>query len=376
MEEQKLHILTISSWYPTENKPFLGNFIKRHVDLISSKHFVTVLNLQSGKDISSTTIQKKTNGNLTEIFVEYPDSRNPFAKLFRAKKAFKKAVREIDKIDLIHGHIILSKGLQFIWAKKHFKKPLVVTEQASYYGNEISKNWSLKDKMIVNQVMKHADCVTAVSPFLKDEIEKLFPGKSVEVFPNVIDTRIFSKVEKHPNLIPKFVHISTLDERFKNVSGMIKAAHLLKSEMGSRFNLKIISDESYQKWEDKVREMKLEDCVSFAGPMQMPEIANELSQADAMILFSNYETFSCVIAESWATGTPVISTPVGIAKSLNPAFGIQVDVNDIEGLKNAMKQFAEGNVNFEYDKIRKKSEEYFPGKVLEMIERIYEKVLQ
>ena len=139
--KDKLHILVLSSWYPTAEQPFLGNFVKRHVDLLAQKHQVTVLNLQSDTAVTAIMKEEKTSGNLTEIFVKYPAAGNPFSKWNNARKAFKQGIQDIQQVDLIHGNVILSKGFQFLWAKKHFNKPLIVTEHASYFRKAVSDNW-------------------------------------------------------------------------------------------------------------------------------------------------------------------------------------------------------------------------------------------
>lgn len=374
--KDKLHILVLSSWYPTAEQPFLGNFVKRHVDLLAQKHQVTVLNLQSDTDVSSITEETKTTGNLTEIFVRYPAAGNPFSKWKNARKAFKQGVQHIQPIDLIHGNVILSKGLQFLWAKKHFNKPLIVTEHASYFRKAVSDNWSWKDKIIVKKVIQHADCITAVSPFLKSEIQAVFPELKVEILPNVIDPNVFSLVPKQATEIPQFVHVSTLDERYKNISGIIAACEKLKAEMGTVFQLLVISDEPYEKWVLQVKASKLDDCIRFAGPMSPKSIAEALQKADALVLFSHYETFSCVVAESWSTGTPVISTPVGIATQLDSELGIQVADNDVEALKNALKSFVLKSEKYDAEKISAQATAYYPEKVLKVMEDLYASLLK
>lgn len=369
-----LHILVLSSWYPTPEQPFLGNFVKRHVDLIATRHKVTVLNLQSDDVIQGIAITKNQQGNLTEVFARYPDSRNPFIKWRNARKAFRQACKEIRNVDLIHGNVILSKGLQFVWAKKHYKKPLIVTEHGSYFRQEKRENWSFMEKLTVRKVFKHADIITAVSPFLQSEIQVAFPGKSISILPNVIDPEVFSWQPETVSPITTFIHVSTLDERFKNVKGILDACKELKNA-GASFRMRIVSDEPYTMWQQYSKEASLEAYVSFGGPMSADDVAHEMRSADALVLFSNYETFSCVVAEAWATGIPVISTPVGIARNMEQETGIQVEINDTEGLAAAMQRVISGNTAFDSAKTRERSSAYFPEKVLDVIEDIYQSVI-
>jgi glycosyltransferase involved in cell wall biosynthesis len=369
--DKKLHILFLSSWYPTDIKPLLGNFVKKHIDLVAQKHFVTVIDLQADTIIKSHEISKTSNDNLTEIIVKYPKSSNPIRQYINAKKAFRHGVQSVENVDIIHGNIILSKGLQFIWAKKYFQKPLVITEHASYFSKPKSKSWNWKEKYILKSVIKNVDVFTAVSEFLKNEILYSFPDLKIEILPNVIDDSIFTLKQKTESSKTKFIHISTLDERYKNINGIIDACNFLKNQGETNFELEIISDENYDTIQKKVINLSLQNLIKFSGPLQTSEIAKNIQQSNALVLFSNYETFSCVIAEAWATGTPVISTNVGIANQLNNQLGIQVSKNDIASLVNAMKQIIDKKVVFDQHKLKEASVPFNSNNVLKSIEDIY-----
>lgn len=375
MQKSLPHILMIASWYPTPEKPFLGNFVERHIQLIATHYQVTVLHLQSSRNIKEISLRSRTTGNLREILVDYPASVNPLIKYKNAQKAFKKGIENISEVDLIHGHVILSKGLQFLWAKKHFKKPLIVTEHASYFRKEILQSRSFKDRLILRKVIKAAATVTAVSDFHQQEINSLFPAIKIDILPNVIDDQLFNFQKKDKNSKPCFVHISTLDEQFKNISGIIAACQQLHATIGNNFLLKIISDEPSEKWQHIVHELNLNDCISFYGPLHPKDIAEILHKADALVLFSNYETFSIVVAESWATGTPVISTPVGIAINLPKKLGIQIATGNVQELTNAMRTVIDNDTSFDTSSMMEKAQQYTEKKVLEKINEIYHRFI-
>lgn len=323
---------------------------------------------------STFELNTQQEKNLKTITVSFPANRNPLKKWWNLRKAFRMATREIHHVDIIHGNVILPKGIQFVWAKKQFKKPLIVTEHASYFETSKRKNWRFLERMTIQKVIQQADLITVVSPFLQAEVEAAFPRLKVELLPNVIDERIFEIKSTPENQFTRFVHISTLDERYKNVAGILESCVQLKKQIGSIFQLLIISDEPYEKWQQKVKSLNLENCVSFAGPMNSEQIAVELQKADATILFSSYETFSCVVAESWATGTPVISTPVGIAKNLKSTVGIQVQNQDNAGLTQAMLSIVQKEHIFNPEEIRHEASAYFQRQVLERIEAIYQAI--
>jgi glycosyltransferase involved in cell wall biosynthesis len=60
--------------------------------------------------------------------------------------------------------------------------------------------------------------------------------------------------------------------------------------------------------EERVRQLDLQDVVSFAGPVADEEKWSEYQKADLFILPTYSENFGIVVAEALATGCPVLTT--------------------------------------------------------------------
>ena len=364
MTEQKRHILILSSWYPNRENTFIGNFVQRQAELLSSMFEVTVLITKSDSSLNKIEIVQTNKNQLSEIIVYYPKGNTIFQKYLQQKKAFKAGIQLIKKVDLIHGHVMLPKGLQFITAKKIFNCPLLITEHGSYFRSEIKENRSFLEKIILKKLNKHIDKLTCVSNFLKVDLQSDFTNHLIEILPNHVDTKSFIPSIKEETKRKEFLHVSTLDEKVKNPKGIIDACSILLNYKKADFHLTIISDEPFEKWKKYANENRLSEHISFKGPLNWLELVPFYQKSDAFILFSSYETFSIVLAESWACGIPTITTSVGIGNQLPSSLGFQVDINNPKSLANAMLEIMNETAIFDSSFIRSHAEQFSGENVL------------
>lgn len=373
MPQEQFHVVVASSWYPNKHQPYVGNFVKRQAELIATKHQVTVIHTVSHPDQEEFLLEKKVTGNLTELIVYHPRGSSSWKKYSLQRKALKHAVNEVLDADLFISHVVLPKGEQFTQLKKELDCSWVHIEHGSYFRKDYWKSLSFLQKVIIKRTVKKIDHFYAVSETLKREILTHFPQTEIGILPNHIDTDLFKFAPKSPEKIKRFLHISTLEEATKNPKGIIDACKVLTDKEILDFHVAIISDESTKKWKDYVTEKDLDNHVSFDGPFEWKDLPQWYQQSDAFILNSNYETFSIVLAESWATGTPVLTTPVGIASKLSKDLGIQTKANNPESLAAAMEQIILEERTFDSDKIRATGMKYSSEKVLEQLESIISK---
>lgn len=366
-----MHILAIPSWYPNPENPFNGNFVARHLELLAQKHQVTVLHFISAhtQDIS---VRESKTGNLRTLEVSYPKKKSKIARYFSLRKAFSQAVKEVQSVDLVHGHVLLDMGIVALWAKQYFKKPLVITEHASYLLRENYQRLSLKQKMIIVRTLRYTAALSCVSPLLEEEIRYLFPYLKIFVTPNIIREDLFSIPGNKKTGKLTFVHISTL-EPVKNVTEIIRGFELFSENQD--FTLKIVAEKRDPELEKQISSSPIRDKINLDGPLPLEQVAAELRQADALVMLSSYETFSCVIAEAWSSGVPVISTPVGIARELPPEAGVSVNAPTAKDLHTALERFLERRSSFDPEKIRDRSAAYSEKAVLDSFDRFYAAVI-
>jgi glycosyltransferase involved in cell wall biosynthesis len=113
------------------------------------------------------------------------------------------------------------------------------------------------------------------------------------------------------------------------------------------FDLKIVSDGEVEYAKELIQKFGLDGIVSFYPTMSTQQIADTISQSSALLLFSNYENFPCVIAETLMMGKPVISTNVnGIPEHVHTFNGILVSKGDEQELEKAICMFLDDEIIF------------------------------
>ena len=366
---QRKNILVLSSWYPTNAQPFLGNFVEQQIKLIATIHSVTVIVLEAHENASTIRIADNEINGYREIRIHHPKGKNVINRYFNQRKAFKRGLNLVGKIDLIHAHVLLPKGHLFATAKKKLKCPLIVTEHASYFNPSLKHRLSTRQLMLLKKIIPSVDQFIAVSDVLKQDMLH-FGIQTEEVVPNPIDSHLFQLKTKGKTGNFQFLHISTLAE-IKNVTGIIDAFNCAYLKNQS-IELTIVSDEDFSGIKLYAESFECAQNIQFVGPIFHQDTVAFYQNSDCFILNSMYETFSIVVAEAWSCGKPVIATNVGIAKDMQPAFGIQIEKDNPKQLAQAMIDIT--TKSFDPNAIREHALQFDQEHVLAKLNRIYDKI--
>ncbi len=361
---KKSHILLLSSWYPTKEKPFLGNFVHRQAELLSTKYQVTVINTISDSAVIDIDTEEKISNGIREITVRHSKSKSFFKKRKEQANAFSHGLSLVTEIDLIIGNVALPKSWQFIEAKKKLNVPLIYIEHGSFFRTEIKAKRNIVEKYLLWQLKKNVNEIVAVSDFLKKDMQVDFKGRDIKIIGNHVDSELFSVSPEVNNGRTEFLHISTLDKQTKNAAGIIRACSILKKS-GGNFRLTIISDEDSSLCKELAITEGVFNEIDFVGPLKWEKTVPYYHKADAFVLFSHYETFSIVLAEAMMTGTPLISTSVGIATKLNKNLGFNVENNNIAELATTMMQITSNSESFSKKEIRVFAMNYSQASILQ-----------
>jgi glycosyltransferase involved in cell wall biosynthesis len=173
----------------------------------------------------------------------------------------------------------------------------------------------------------------------------------------------------------RLVHISTLYEAAKNVHGMLRAVKQL-STTTQDFEFHIITDGDATQAKALASELGLLDrFVFFHGTMETQEIAAFLHRCKALVLFSNFENFPCVIPEAWMSGVPVIATEVnGIPEFAHAENSILIEPRNEDQLTQAMLEILHGK-HFDAQALRAYALEHFSyAAISKQLDEVYRNI--
>jgi len=348
-----MKILWLASWYPTEVSPYNGDFIQRHAKaaaLINEVELLYVEKDDEGRITKDVTEITRTHGQLTERIIYYKPFKTSiklidrFLSGLKYKRIYRAAVKNYINVNgkpaFIHVHIAMKAGLTAMWLKKKFNIPYIISEQWGGYMDTAKPN--IKDYNAVyrhywKEIFKEALTCTFVSVELGKIIKQKFNINSGRVIPNVVDTDIFFPVQKKNSSQVRFIHISTMTYQ-KNTEAILEALHLLKDELSFRIDLFGTMNPVLQQL---ISKLQLGDKVFVMGEVPQTELARYVQWSDALILYSRYETFGCVLIEANACGIPVIVSDLPVFHELikEGENGIFAEGNNANALAEKIRMF-------------------------------------
>lgn len=367
---QQKHILFLCGWYPSRVLPNNGDFIQRHAEAVRIKHHVSVLHIISDYNCKQNIEFTREIINGVHTYITYvKTTTNPIKKAYRFFKAFKQTVKHIGKFDVVHLNKLFPFGLFALYFKWLYKKVFIISEHWTGYHKPQSQNISGIEIFISKIIAKHAKHICPVSKNLQNAMEDIGITGTYHIVPNVVDTSLFKPTIKQ-NKQFTILHVSNMLDAHKNVSGIIESIKKF-SEFTTDFKLILVGENAIQ-YQKKAKALNISKYIDFIDHLPHVKIVELMQQADIFVLFSNYENLPCVILESFACGTPVISTNVGgISEFFPDDFGFLIDAKNQAQLLNKLK-LTYVNKNFDKDKLHKYATQNF-GKtaIAESFSKLY-----
>jgi len=332
--KKKLHILFLCSWYPSRVLPTNGDFIQRHAEAVSLLHKVTVLHIISDKKSrkKTTIVFRKINDVRTYIgYIKY--SKNPIIKYYRFFSVYKKILKSINKIDLVHLNVLYPFGVFALHLKWVYKLPYIISEHWTGYLYPQNRTIGFIKKTVSKIITKKASFVCPVSNLLGKSMQEIKLFGNYKTIANTVNTVIFKPINKKETQFT-ILHISSMLDKHKNISDMLRAAKILENTIGF-FTWKFIGG-NMKNYEPLINELQFTKAtIIFMKHISQKKLIAHIQKSHLLVSFSNYETFGITIIEAIACGVPVIATNTGVARnSFLKNYCITTPLKDIDSLNN------------------------------------------
>lgn len=377
-EKSKRKVLFLASWYPSKEQPTLGNFVQKHAEVANEIADIDVLYAVASSTVEELFVSDEVMNNVRTIIVYYPkvQSKIPFIASILKKEAYhnalKKGYNHLEKqYDWIHLNAVFPAGIFARWIKKKFGTPYVATVHWTGFlpHHQVYVQLPYFIRKVYQSIFKDANKILAVSDHLGRALQDLGLINHFEVLNNVVNDVHFYPSDKKMNKNDpiRFLHISTFDNTHKNISGMLSAFRQLKKD----HLLHLITEgEEKEVWEMlEKHEIPQENCI-VESQLPVEKVGEAMRLADCFVLFSNYETFSVVLAEAWSSGIPAIySRCGGLTEINNPALGNQISVGNEEMLLQALLSFSPSD--YEAKRILDFSKQFSKTDIKKQLKSIY-----
>ncbi|MEO1258410.1 MAG: glycosyltransferase [Bacteroidota bacterium] len=354
-----MKVLWIASWFPSVQFPFNGDFVERMGRAVSDHSEIYLIHVQEGP-IKEVDVFEEFD-DYFRVIITVPKSQrwNYFFRFLNLYRGIKKGIKIIkDKginPEVVHLHVIYPLGIFCLFDSFLRSKQLVITEHWTRFRHVNKDKLPSVAKWIGILATRKAHSILTVNKYLSNDMQQYGMKGNYQVIPNVVDCTLFKPGEKKNQKEFTFLHVSTLTDSVKNVSGIIMAFNKVLKKNG-HIKLQLIGDgDDRHKHEKTVQILGITDSVDFMGEMPHTAVASAMQKADCLVHFSNYENLPCVILEAMATGLSIIATETGgIGDWVDEDVGILVHPRDEEGLTNAMQKILSNVYKYDPKKIREK----------------------
>ncbi|OHA92929.1 MAG: hypothetical protein A3H52_02895 [Candidatus Zambryskibacteria bacterium RIFCSPLOWO2_02_FULL_39_26] len=206
--------------------------------------------------------------------------------------------------------------------KKRFGLPLQIQIHTDFFSSHFKNSILNLARIFLSKiVIAKADGIRVVADFLKESLVKHFPKTKniIEILP------VFVDIEKISNTLPK----RGLNQEFPKFKFIILMASRLAKEKRIDIALKAFknvlikfphsglviagSGEQKRALENMVIKLRLENNVVFVGWQK--DLVPLYKSADLFLVTSEYEGYGMTLMEAGASGCPIVTTSVGIAKT-------------------------------------------------------------
>ncbi|MDF2457522.1 MAG: hypothetical protein K0R51_3515 [Cytophagaceae bacterium] len=391
MGTKPLIVFHIPKWYPNRYDSLLGIFVKRHILSTMPATLAVVLYVMASQTSQRWYEVEESMEEGIKTYRCYYKKRitgigafDKVIKLFLyfwlVLKLYRQASNEVGKPCVIHAHVLLRTAVAACVIQWMDGVPYILLEHSSSFIRREVKAISSLVLPLARYVVEKAMTVITVSECLAIGMRDRYGlhNSSYQVIYNSVNTQLFNEKEEFPErVIKELLYVAEFDNTSKNITGLLQSIASLHQKRKD-FKLNIVG---YGKDEALLHQLSerlgiLNTVVYFKGKLKPQEVAAHIQQADVLLMFSNFETLSCIITESLCCGTPVVSTAVGgIVEIVNAQNGLLVPKGDQAAMQRAIEQVLDHKAVFDKHQIATQAQALFSNDAVgERLVSVYKQV--
>jgi teichuronic acid biosynthesis glycosyltransferase TuaC len=350
----RMHVLTITPFYPTATDDANGCFVAEPLAALSKLGVVHSI-------FAVAPLYRRVipihSGVLPAQWIRYfalPGGlglSSSGAFLFSRLLSRVRGLHTRMPIDVIHAHGPLPSGHAAMLLHRELAIPFVVSVHGldAYADRQVSGRPGEWCHHVSRLVFQSADRVVCVSERVREQVLRGEPSSKTSVTYNAADPGVFAplsedaahsscpapqKIVSIGNLIPTKGHevilkaLAALSAKYPSLVCEIVGDGPLRERLGSL-----------------AKELRLAERVRFLGRRSRTEVASLLRSATLFVLPSSYEGLGCVYLEAMASGIPAIGClGQGIEEIIHHGRdGWLVAPNDVDGLVHGLGTLLEND---------------------------------
>ena len=356
------YVLFLPKWYPNDEDPQLGVFIRKQAKAVAELMHVVVIYVQKKDQLHEVyKVHQVQYEKWTEITVQFRESGNKIKNLKRYRNAQRRGLEAIGEIPLIcHVHVPVRPVFLARHLQRKYNVPFVVSEHWSGLINgQYEKKGSLY-RWMYQQVVRRAKQNIVVSTPLQNAFNRYKLPEPV-VVPNIIEQQAL-EADKEKIILT----VGDLVDQTKNISGIITAFNHWKKEHDNNYRLHIIGGGPDENWlRDKAEKSAFSEEIVFHGRLKNEAVLEWMQKASIYVCNSNFETFGVTVGEALAAGCPVICTRCqGPEQFINQDTGILIPKNDEDALLKALEKMVDNMDRYEPQNIRNTIQNEFSARTV------------
>ena len=357
------NVVWLTEWLPSYIDPYTGDGIERRAKAVSMYNDVFIIYVKKKPATGSGKVETEErvyNDHCRAIIYYYPSvkkisrlldvivSNYYFITLHRKalsdyrKKSGKPAGIQVN-VTMKNG--IIARYYKWLWGVRY-----IVVEGWSLFLPESKPKYSEMSRVfrwLTRSVLKHASLLVTVSDHLAKMMQKQVIAIPSITIPSVVDTNIFfPEAKKTKRNVFRFIHISSLNHP-KNFEQVLAGFKMIidkqyKAEL-------IVHGPDRKEIKQLTASLGLQHLIQYKEETAQEMLAEAMREADALILYSRYETFGNVIIEANACGKPVIVSdyPTFSENVVDGVTGLVAKGNDPEALAVKMMYMMEHYFSFD-----------------------------